>query len=199
MACGVCFVVYGDKAERELTGALGAIRKRYPSLPTHVMRERVQAPELNDAQQSRYAKVTLLDWTPYTNTLYMDADTRVVSCIDAGFDALKNGWDVAISPSANQGHDWLWHVGEKDRLETLRSVGFRALQLQAGVFFVKRNATTKKLFKVWRDEWLKHQNQDQAALLRALYAVPVKVFMLSPDWHGGAVVMHRWGSIRSKG
>lgn len=191
---GVVMVVYGDAAEIALNRAALALSEVCPALPVTVHRERV--PGYTDMQQSRHAKVTMLDWSPYQYTAYLDADTQVYQDISAGFEALENGFDLAITPSQNQGERMLWHCGERDKAETLTAVGAESLQLQAGVMFVARNARTRALFDGWRAEWEKYRDQDQGALLRALYQCPVKVWLLGQPWNGGAVCAHHWGSIR---
>lgn len=192
---GVCFVVYGETAEFEYQQAREVLRRH--NLPIFVQRSRVESfGPLSDMQQSRYAKVSTMAWSPFTDTLYLDADTRVLGDLKAGWGALCHGWDIAITPSQNQGHDWLWHVGEDERKYTREALGFEPLQLQAGVFFVRRSPATSQLFSRWRNEWLRFKGQDQAALLRALYALPVNVYLLSRHFNDGAVISHRWGAIR---
>jgi len=194
MTRGVVMVVYGERAEVSANRALTALGDICPDLPVTVYRQPIGG--YTDAQQSRYAKVTLLDWSPYDYTAYLDADTQVYQPIDAGFEALENGFDLAISPSQNQTDNMLWHCGEEDKAATLREVGFQPLQLQAGVMFVARNYRTQALFTMWLAEWLRFEDQDQGALLRAFYQCPVKVWLLGSPWNGGAVIGHHWGSIR---
>jgi len=153
--------------------------------------------DYDNVQNSRYAKVTMLDWSPFDYMLYLDADTQVYGDVSMGFDMLARGFDLVIAPSANQlERNWLGHCGEKDQRSTRRSVGFQALQLQAGVFFAAKNARTKALWRAWHAEWLKHEGQDQGALLRAFYKHPVKVWLLGQPFNGGAAIGHHWGALR---
>lgn len=191
---GVVMVVYGGAAEIALNRAQTALHDICHDMPVTIYRERVEG--YTDMQQSRWAKVTLLDWTPYPYTAYLDADTQVIQDIRAGFEALEAGFDLVLVPSQNQGDQMLWHVGEADKAETLDTIGAQPLQLQAGVMFVAKNARTRALFDCWRAEWLKYRNQDQGALLRALYQCPVKVWLLGRPYNGGSVIGHHWGSIR---
>lgn len=187
-------VVYGEAAEVSVRRALDALDSICPELPVTVYRERTDG--YTDTQCSRWAKVTMQDWTPYDVTAYLDADTQVYQPIDAGFAAIEDGWDVALTPSQNQGEQMLWHVAEPERSETIASLPFNTLQLQAGVMFFARNARTRALWARWRVEWERYKGQDQGALLRALYACPVKVWLLGREWNGGSMIGHHWGAVR---
>lgn len=187
-------VVYGEAAEASVRRALDALQDVCPALPVTVYRKRMDG--YTDTQCSRWAKVTMQDWTPYDVTAYLDADTQVYQPIDAGFAAIEDGWDVALAPSQNQGEQMLWHVAEPERSETIASLPFNTLQLQAGVMFFARNARTRALWARWRVEWERYKGQDQGALLRALYACPVKVWLLGQPFNNGAVIGHHFGAIR---
>lgn len=195
MTCGAVLIIYGDAAETSALRAHVALSDVCPDLPVHVHRERAGLG--TDSAESRYAKVTLLDWTPFDYTVYLDADTQVYQSIDAGFEMVRDGWDIAIAPSQNQSeHEWLWHCGELDRGHTRGALGYQALQLQAGVFFVAKNTRTHALWRAWRAEWEMYGNQDQGALLRALQRAPVRMWLLGRAWNGGAVIGHHFGAIR---
>jgi hypothetical protein len=187
-------VVYGEAAEVSVRRALDALDSICPELPITVYRERANG--YTDTQCSRWAKVTLLDWTPYDVTAYLDADTQVYQPIEAGFHAIEDGWDIALTPSQNQGEQVLWHVAEPERSATLAGLPLDVLQLQAGVMFFARNARTRALWARWRIEWERYKGQDQGALLRALHACPVKVWLLGQPFNNGAVIGHHFGTIR---
>jgi hypothetical protein len=110
---------------------------------------------------------------------------------------LEDGWDLVIAPSDHQHEDWLWHVSPSEREETRENIGHEALVLQGGVWFVRKNERTQRLFDLWGREWRKHCGQDQGALLRALYQAPVRVWLLGRPWNGGAVIEHRFGMARA--
>lgn len=190
-------VVYGQKAETAAQIARDALRRVSATLPVCIHRER--SGQATDTAESRYAKVTLLDWTPFDQTAYFDADTMAYSsdCM-IGFEMLADGFDLVIVPSNSQGDDnCLWHVGKPDRAYTLDMLRYTPLQLQAGVFYVAKNARTHALFAAWAREWSRFGNQDQGALLRALAQVPVKIWLLGRPFNGGAVIGHRFGAVRA--
>lgn len=194
---GVIYIAYGEKAEREAEQSIATLR-RFHDWPLVLMRQ--PFPELRqdatDKQKSRWAKVTMLDWTPFDDTLYLDADTRIYGDLSAGFEALAAGWDLALAPSDNQGQDWLWHVAGREREQTRADWGFEPLQLQAGVMFVRRNERTRALWERWAYEWRWYAGEDQGALLRALREAPVRIWLLGRPWNGGALVGHLFGRTR---
>jgi hypothetical protein len=116
----------------------------------------------------------------------------------AGFTMLTDGWDIVLAASTNQGCDWLWHVSEKEREKTERLWGCQPLQLQAGVIFFRKSKATKRLFKGWRTAWLQHYDQDQGALLRALYRNSARIWMLGGPWNGDGFVRHLFGHCRER-
>lgn len=198
MTRGVVMVVYGEQAEQSERRACEALEHICPDLPVHIERQR--RGWATDTAESRYAKVTLFNWSPFDHTVYLDADTQVYQSIDVGFQMLADGWDIVISPSQNQDeYEWLWHCGKVDKAETLKALGFQALQLQAGVFFMAKNERTEALFEAWRTEYSMYGFQDQGALLRALYQHPLKIWLLGRPWNGGAVIGHHFGAIRRQG
>jgi len=191
---GAVIVAYGERATSAAQLCRESLAAACPALPALIYSERVGG--LTDEQESRRAKVTMLRWTPYRQTLYLDADTIVCQNVNAGFAMLEDGADVVIAPSTNQGDTWLWHVGAEERAATREALGFQALQLQAGVLFVQRNRRTRLLWHRWEREWAAYQEQDQAAFLRALHEAPVRLWLLGQAWNGGGVISHRWGAIR---
>jgi lipopolysaccharide biosynthesis glycosyltransferase len=153
----------------------------------------------NDNQASRFAKVNLNKFVPsfpWDKFVYIDADTRIRGNLQYGFDILDDGLEMAITASDNQARDWCWHVGEEERYQTMLDYCCQPIQLQAGVMFVRKCENTYRLFEAWREEWLRWQDQDQAALLRALKRAPVKLWILGKDYNGGRLVSHLYGKLR---
>lgn len=138
-----------------------------------------------------------LEWD---HVLYLDADTRIYGDLSCGFDILEAGFDMVIAPSTNQADDVLWHINEGERFATLNEiVNPEPLQLQGGVFWVNLVSGPAKAFMGrWFREWHRWHEQDQAALLRALYNEPIRIWLLSNVFNGGAVVAHRHGAARGR-
>lgn len=191
---GIYFVAVGEKAEREAQQAQEALL-RFDQFPVAVTTENLME-GLTGKQISRQLKIELFKRTPWEQVCYMDADTRAYTSIRVGFDILSDGWDLVITPSANQGEEAFWHVGDLERERTLDSLGESVLQLQAGVFWIRRNKRTEKFMRSWSDEWNQYRDEDQAAFARALRRLPLKIWLLSRDWNGGVCIGHRWGMLR---
>jgi len=191
---GVIYVAYGPPACREALASIVSLKGQYPVTVVGEVYRAIHFDDLNS--RGRWAKLNLDSLTPYDNTLYMDADTRVRGDLSAGFDLLHDGWDLAIAASGNQGERAFWHVDLDERAATFAEVG-EAVQLQAGVFFFARNARVLNFFAVWRSEFKRWGFNDQAALVRALWRAPLKVWLLGRDFNGGAIVEHRWGVARA--
>lgn len=197
MTAGVVYIVYGDNARREM-GASRESVKRHSHIPVHIISD---APQVDTG--ARWQKVNLDTLSPYDETVYLDADTRAHGKLAPLFDILTDGWDMALSPSTAQGGEWLWHLPLDERNATQAALGFVALQLQAGVLAFRKTDAVLALFDAWRSEWGKWRGQDQGALLRALYAVPVRLWLLGYLWNkpspasGGCAIEHCFGMARA--
>lgn len=197
---GVIMIAIGDRARSEAVSAIGSLKQRH-DWPVAVVGEPVAGadsviPFESPGYGARRAKLSMDILSPWDQFLYLDADTRVRGDISTGFDILADGWDMAITASEHQERDWLWHVSDDERAETEQRHG-RLLQLQGGMMFVAKNERTAALFEAWRYEWSRYQQNDQAALLRAMQIAPVRLWLLGHDYNGGALVEHRFGRARA--
>lgn len=201
MTRGVCLIAYGAKAEQEAHDCIASLRDHhnwpYVVCGGFIDTQYVailQPDEYNDIRRSRWAKVTLNRWSPFSDTLYLDADTRVQGDLSAGFEMLDDGWDMVITPSGSQGTENMWHITQEEREATYEA--YRCgdiLQLQGGVFWFRKSDAVLRFFAAWRAEWLRWKQFDQAAILRALRIAPVRLHLLGRTFNGGAVVQHRHG------
>ena len=195
-------MAYGDRSRDEAVVSIGILRERN-DLPVAVISNEPLAGTRHiewhgPGKGARWAKLNLNNLTPWDYTLYLDADTRPRVDVSVGFDILDDGWDMVMVTSASQGRDLLWHIGEEERTTTFDEWGHLPLQLQAGVFWLKKNERTQRLFGAWRTEWRRWADQDQAAFLRALRRCPVKMWFLGRPWNGGALIQHLFGRARDK-
>lgn len=201
MTRGVCLIAYGDKANQEAQECLTTLKLfhtwRYCIASDsigHYHTNIAQLGDFNDVQKSRWAKVTLDLWSPFTETLYLDADTRVQNDLSAGFQMLDDGWDMVITPSPQQADGNMWHIAQDERESTFAAYQCGdVLQLQGGVFWFRKSEPVAQFFEAWRLAWLKWRHYDQAALLRALRVAPLKLHLLGRPFNGGSVVVHRHG------
>jgi hypothetical protein len=201
---GIIYVAYGQAARREAAASIRTLRE-HCALPVAVVGERVKGADCQlvfdePGPGARWAKLNLDRLSPFERAVYVDADTRWRGGLGAGFEILADGWDLVIATSGRQGCDVMGHMTEADRALTLSDLGnCEPLQLQAGLFFFKRE-TTGGLFAAWRREWRRFREKDQGALLRALRCCPVRVWVLGGVWNrgGGEVVDHLFGTVNSE-
>lgn len=188
---GVYWVSVGEKAKLAQTSSLMCLRD-YGGSALAYRAQHMDGTRYEDDPRklSRWLKLSILDFTSWPQILYLDADAWPRTSMMSGFDILSDGFDLVIGPSLAQSSDWCWHVGPADlgMTEHLRP----AVALQGGMWWVQRNDRTKKFFEIWKEEWLKEEGQDQAALLRALQRRPLSTWLLSQE----RFVNHRYGAAR---
>lgn len=202
---GVCIVAYGANARAAAAQSIASLRE-HSDLQVRVIGERSQPDDPDQVEWfpcpqvdagGRWAKLSLDSLSPFEHTLYLDADTRVRGKLGAGFEILEAGWDVVLTASTRQGPDVMGHAPLGDRNATFEAIGCREiLGLQAGVMYFARNERTAALFAAWRKEWQLMRYLDQPALLRALYRVPVRLWLLGRPFNGGELVEHLFGRAR---
>lgn len=198
---GVCYVAYGATARAEAAVSIQTLRD-HNKLDVTVIGDKPQHGagfiELEQVDAGgRWAKLSLDSLSPYDETLYLDADTRVKGDLSEGFRILDKGFDLAITASTKQGPNVMIHAPLEDRQATFEAYGIRQiLALQAGVFYFARNSRTAALFEAWRDEWVRWRYLDQPALLRALLRAPVRLYLLGRPYNGGDLVQHLFGRAR---
>lgn len=189
-------MAYGARAKQEADKSISTLKK-HNARPVHVIDETVfDEPDLTDAQKARWAKTHLDRLSPFKLTGYLDADTIIHADLSAGFGMLADGWEMVMAPSANQGRDVMAHIAEEEREVTVDELGYRPLQLQAGMMFVRKCEAIHALFGAWRKQWRRWQDRDQAALLRALAERPVRLWLLGRPWSDGELVRHLYGRLR---
>lgn len=137
----------------------------------------------------RRAKLKAYELAPaeWKAVLYLDADTEVVGNIRFYFHLIEDGWEFVICKDPHlmdTMHSFrrpnnLVEVAEMEsELFTLHT-----LQFNGGVWAFGRNARVAAFFKRWQKEWERHAQRDQGALIRAMYADPLKVFVLGNEWN----------------
>jgi len=193
---GVVCVAYGANALAEAEAMIASLRQFHDWPVLAVSDGKVAGADIvrhfdSPGWGARWAKLNQDKLAPWDRWLYLDADTRVRGDLSAGFDVLDDGWDVAITASRHQQQQWLWQASEEEREATHRP-GLM-LSLQGGVFYARRNERVGAFFEAWREEWARFGRVDQAALLRALWRSPVRLWMLDRAYNGGERVDHRFG------
>ena len=138
---------------------------------------------------ARIAKTRIYDLAPaeWEYVVYLDADTELIAPVPFLFEALAAGWEFLICHNPAR----YINVGlmrrpdngtEVDALVAQLGSG-EFIQYNGGVFGFRRCAATAELLHRWHTEWLVYGQRDQAALDRALEAVPVRVYPLGTAWN----------------
>ncbi len=124
-------------------------------------------PRLPDARDSRYVKTSLAVLSEFEETLYLDADILPLHPITPIWDYLNQG-DIAMAihplPTLAQTN----HVEPEEMDYTLKRCSGEASQYNGGVILWRNVPKIRVLFSVWKQEWLKFQQHDQLALIRAI-------------------------------
>jgi len=199
---GVLYVAYGAKARQEARLSAESLARIHPRWPIRVITDgdpvgwapTIDWPDVGTP--GRWAKVNLDILTPWEQTLFLDADTRVYDKLEVGFSYLDQGWDMVIVPSIPQGTEMLGHCSGPERFATLWECRIEPLQLNTGAMWFGQSVRVKRLFQTWRSEWMRWKDKDQGALLRALEQSTARIALLGRPFNGGAVVAHRFGMAR---
>jgi lipopolysaccharide biosynthesis glycosyltransferase len=137
----------------------------------------------------RHAKLKVDELAPkdWTHILYLDADTEVTANISFLWEVLEDGWDLVICKNPGKYHLTRNMVRPDNKDECEKTFGIlgtdEVMQLNGGVFGYQRNERTKAFFEAWYQEWQKFGKRDQAAMLRALWRVPLKMLVLTSVWN----------------
>lgn len=196
------YVAYGQPAIDEARRSIESLKRYHPDWPVVVIGEKpiqgakfVRAVDDNDKAPGRWVKIRLDQFSPFDDTLFLDADTRVYAKLDLGFDLLDAGWDMVMVPSIPQAEASLGHLCDKERYETLTEL-VDPLQVNTGVIWFRQTKRVGLLFAEWRRQWERYKDKDQGAFLRALEVRPVKLWLLGRPFNGGSVVGHRFGACK---
>lgn len=210
---GVFYSAFGNKAIAEALASIETLKLSNPELGVCVATDDVDKftddrkvsdipkEHLIYVENDRYGRKSKLNCdqlSPFTKTLYLDADTRVFLPLDFIFDTLDKGWELIFTVSASQYVNWLWHIPEDERTYTLNTVGWRALQMQGGIFAFRKTPAIRSFFATWRKEYDRFPNviYDQAALARTFAKKSLKMLLVGSPYNGGSVIDHRFGRAR---
>jgi hypothetical protein len=128
------------------------------------------------ADPHRRSKVDALARSPFTRSLYLDADTRLVADVRDVF-ALLDRFDIALA-----------HAHARNRAATL-AVWRQALpdafpQFNSGVIAWRRNAATQALLEAWPQHYREAGFfKDQVTLRELLWASELRIATLPPEYN----------------
>lgn len=194
-AC-VYYVAYGDPARECAIRAIKSFKTHMPGVavvlasdtPLNVG-EDVFIQNSDEDIGGRSVKTKLYDLVPqeFEYVLYLDADTEVVADISFLYQVLEDGWSLVIctNPAKYVSTAEMRRPDNGEEVdETFKVLGCEELlQLNGGVFAFRRSAATARFFRAWHAEWQRWGARDQAALDRALYTDPIRVYVLGRQWN----------------
>ena len=171
----------------------------------------IQGLEDNHPFVSRYAKTRLIQFSPYHETLFLDAD--ILPC-----QSISQLWTYLNQASLAMAFDRLPqvemcdHISEDEKLYTLAQIPPFSTQFNSGVMLWKNNTETQELFHQWQREWDIFQKQDQLALVRALHRTQMPVAQIPQTYNVSPkdslnliqegypiYLLHCWGGMVASG
>lgn len=222
---GILYVAYGQAAIAQFYVALRHLG-RVHNWPIAVITDETLRPQhgcpafevipfASDHAGARDAKLMMDVLSPFSQTVYMDADTRIRRSISAIWSFLDQGWEVCATPVGSKTRTgsmrhvfmdgnmidgaWIIPGGLEERNATVAEVGWPFCGWQGGVMAFRKTERVHRFFEAWREEWERWRDQDQPALARAYRRSPVLMFPLAQDFNGGSLVGHYHSMARRKG
>lgn len=137
----------------------------------------------------RRAKLRAYELAPaeWESVLYLDADTEVCGDIRLFFELIEDGWEFVICKDPHL-LDTMHSFRRPNNLAELNETAaeihtLHTLQFNGGVWAFGRNEAIADFFHRWQEAYEKHLQRDQGALIRAMYAAPLKVYLLGNEWN----------------
>jgi hypothetical protein len=193
---GIFAVAFGDPARNCAVRMMETAKKHMPEIPIALACDRpigiedvfIKQPDSDVG--GRRAKLRAYELAPaeWEAVLYLDVDTEIISG-DACFffELIEDGWEFVIAKDPHlmdTMHSFRRPNNLAELLETEREIyTLHTLQINGGVWSFGRNKAVAAFFKRWQKEYERHLQRDQGALVRALYADPLKVFYLGNEWN----------------
>ncbi len=131
---------------------------------------------------SRQIKTRLHAFSPYPETLFLDADILPLHPIADLWQYLDDS-DLAMAVDRLPQVSLCDHVSAPEKEYTLQRLGGDAVQWNSGVILWRNTPTTQFLFQQWYQEWLTFQRHDQLALVRALQTTKTSVTPLPKTYN----------------
>jgi len=192
---GIYCVAFGDPARRCARRMMETAKRHMPDIPIALCSDREIGPEDVLIVQpdsdigGRRAKLRAYELAPaeWQAVLYLDADTEVVAPIYRFFEWIEDGWEFVIckDPHLMDTMHAFRRPGNRVELnDTERTIyTLHTLQLNGGVWAFARNDRVQRFFSRWLAEWERYAQRDQGALIRALYAEPLRILVLGNEWN----------------
>jgi hypothetical protein len=163
---GALYIVWGDRVDGLLRRSLAALNQVHPELPVEVVR-------LSNNNDGFHAKSRMFSLSPFSETVFLDADTVVLRRLDFAFEkAARFGLACCMAPMT-----WAAVTGYS-------SVESGTIMYNTGVVFFSERS--KAVFDLWEklssgpqpsDYW------DQGPFALAVERLETSPFILPPNWN----------------
>ncbi|OHV35665.1 glycosyltransferase family 2 protein [Pseudofrankia sp. EUN1h] len=197
---GVLYLALGDMYTKLATDSARTLRLHGYDGPVRVVTD-APSHELVDLEcetlivgslpggfASRFHKTQLYRWS-FQRTLFLDADTIVISPIEEIWELLR-GHDMAMAPDMHSSvGDVIAHsVNDPTRrapeYQLMSDLGLADRRYyNSGVMLFDQNGRTGRMFNHWHQEWNRFGGEDQLALVRAIAATGTRVSPLDSAWN----------------
>lgn len=179
----------------------------------HVSVKFLDASEVLDTSifVSRYLKTCLGRWSPYSETLFLDADILPRQPIGQLWHYLEQA-DFAMAADRLPTVAMCDHIAQAEKTYTLQRVPADSTQFNSGVMLWRKNTVTQQLFDQWQQEWQIFQKQDQLALVRAIHETGISIAKLPRTYNISPIdaepllqegkqvhLLHCWGGMVASG
>jgi hypothetical protein len=160
---------------------------------------------------SRWLKTQINAYSPYAETLFLDADILPIGALSSLWPYLAQG-DLAMAADRMPTLGRCDHVAQEEVEFTLAHLSPQTVHFNSGVMLWRRTAATDALFAQWHREWHRFGQQDQLALARAVDHTQTAVVQLPSSYNisprdaeplikrGEAIhLLHCWGGKVTSG
>lgn len=193
--CGMYCVAFGKPARQCADRLIKSFKKYLPDIPVAFVGTTpmntgedffIQQPDADVGGRIAKLKVNELAPKEWQYILYLDADTEIVSSdVTFLFQVLQDGWEYVIC------RDYMPSIQKQRRSDNAAEMKLtfevlgddHLMSWNGGVFSFRRNKRTAQFFTNWIQEWNRWGRRDQAALLRAMWSIPLKIFMLGHEFN----------------
>lgn len=206
-----------------------ALRQHEPTLPITLLSDRplLERLPLHDygitpkllnvhelghhAFSSRAVKTRLNAYSPYQETLFLDADILPLQPVTDLWRVLDAS-DFAMAVDRLPIVSLCDHVAQKEKSYTLERLLGNTVHFNSGVMLWRESLATQALFEQWHKEWQRFQKHDQLALIRAIERIQIPVATLPMTYNISPIdaaplmlegqnvhLLHCWGGMVASG
>lgn len=179
---GVIYITVGEAYTRQALQSAASVKQHNPGLPVYLFTDQfnIDCPHIDEvgsiAAPHNRSKIDYIHKTPFERTLYLDADTRVVSGILHLFDVLDR-FDLAIAHAHQRNHfptNQFWQIPIPEAFP----------QMNGGVLLFKKNDQTIRLLTDWQTAYHKNSfSKDQVTLRELLWLSDLRIAILPPEYN----------------